>query len=637
MMNVSYWEEKINNKTVVEWIKQGVPANFHTTPQPFNHINRNFNTKEENFIDSEIERLINLKYISKGESKFISSINVVPKPNKKYRLVIDLRNVNAHTVSKTFKNESIEDVIKATDPTDVFITFDIKDGYYHIPLHNDYKQYFAFKWKDQCYIWNVLCFGWSLSPYYFCKIIRCFVGYIRNNNIKIVSYVDDFILPSNPQNIENDKNFTLKELKLFGLPLNEPKSDLKPSSKKKFIGFIVETDSNKNIVKISIPSERIRKVKKDIKKAILKEQVSARFLARIAGQLISMTKAILPTKLMLRKVYKLLATKKDWNSILNITKIVKKDLEWWLSALDLWNGKAFNELKERTWITIETDASKEGWGAQLINEKQEIFKAQGNWTRAMSTKHSNIREITAVLLTLKTFKHLVTGKSVLLRSDNVATVAYINMQGGPSQSLSAIATEIWEVLLTNNIQIKARFLQGLRNKTADRLSRLSSKFEWILHPNIFQYLEKIWGKHTIDRFASHQTHQITTYNSFFADPLSSGVDALMQKDWASHNNYVNAPLCLMDKILNTIILQRATATVIAPKWPATLWHSKLKSLSIAAPIQLPKIGFCIPMGTRTPEPFRNSKWRWYAWRICGKINLTKNHGTHNVHQFSNIF
>ena len=96
----------------------------------------------------------------------------MPKQNKKYRLVIDLRNINAHTVSKTFKNENIEDVIKTTDPTDVLITFDIKDGYYHIPLHNDYKQYFAFKWKDQCYIWNVLCFGWSLSPYYFCKIIR---------------------------------------------------------------------------------------------------------------------------------------------------------------------------------------------------------------------------------------------------------------------------------------------------------------------------------------------------------------------------------------------------------------------------------------------------------------------------------
>ena len=73
-----------------------------------------------------------------------------------------------------------------------------------------------------------------------------------------------------------------------------------------------------------------------------------------------MTKAILPTKLILRNVYRLLGTKKDWKDKLCISNAVQRYLNWWLEALSNWNGKAFSSLSPE-WVTIEADASLERW------------------------------------------------------------------------------------------------------------------------------------------------------------------------------------------------------------------------------------------------------------------------------------
>ena len=618
-MNYQYWQEHVTHKCVLDWIKFGVPIEFETTPQTFHCANRKFSKKEANFLDQEVSRLLRCKYISLSDSQFISPINVVPK-RKSFRLVTDLRVINSHTRTNTFRNENIDDVLETVTPNDHLITFDIEDGFFNIRLRPDHSKYLAFKWKNNVYCWNVLPFGWSSSPFYFCKIVRAFVGYLRHKDVRIVSYVDDFILASGKEDIVKHREFVLNELKNFGFKLNKDKSELEPSTKKKFIGFVIETDATAGQVKISIPKDRIHKVKQDIRRILKQVEVTARFLARVAGQLISMTKAIVPTKLLLRNVYRLLSSRKDWKSRLIINDNVKKDLIWWLESLDHWNGKAFKSVATE-WLTLETDASLEGWGSRLTDAFGHQKHAQGFWSTKMRQKHSNEREITAVLLSLKTFVTELTNKSVLVLSDNISTVAYINMQGGPSQNLTNITTNIWTFIVKNQIDVKVKHLSGNMNYVADQLSRLSSKYEWMLNPSIYQYLDRVWGPHTCDRFASYLTTQCIKYNSAHADPTSSGIDALVQMDWNKENNFINAPLRLLDKVMSKIESQMSVATVIAPEWRAMQWCSKLRRMSICPPIKLPKAKlFCIPLGLQVPEPLRNKKWKWYAWRISGQIS-----------------
>ena len=152
---------------------------------------------------------------------------------------------------------------------------------------------------------------------------------------------------------------------------------------------------------------------------------------------------------------------------------------------------------------------------------------------------------------------------------------------------------------------------------ADHLSRLPLHYEWKLHPELFKQIDRTWGPHTIDRFACMANTQLPRYNSRFMDPLSEGIDALSQQDWALENNYANPPFRLINRLLDLVQEQGATVTLIAPKWPSQLWYSRMRNMLIDQPMKLPnKHWAMLPMGGLA-EPLKNSKWKIYAWRISG--------------------
>ncbi|GFR74435.1 reverse transcriptase [Elysia marginata] len=127
--------------------------------------------------------------------------------------------------------------------------------------------------------------------------------------------------------------------------------------------------------------------------------------------------------------------------------------------------------------------------------------------------------------------------------------------------LSRIARAMWSLAIKFNIQLNAQHLKGVLTVQADTLSRLSSQYEWCLHQRVYDYLNVLWGPHTLDRFASMTTTKCLKYNSRFLGPASAGIDALLQEDWGLDNNYVNAPIRLLDQVLDIVFHQKATATV----------------------------------------------------------------------------
>ena len=141
------------------------------------------------------------------------------------------------------------------------------------------------------------------------------------------------------------------------------------------------------------------------------------------------------------------------------------------------------------------------------------------------------------------------------------------------------------------------------------------------HPQVFNYLDQIWDKHTIDRFAS-----------LFWDHSTVGVDALAQSNesWKKENNYVNPPFFLMQKVINKIIASKAHATVIAPVWRSQPLFQNLQHLCVPAPIKLPnKPTNMIKMGHR-PEPLKNTRWTICAWMVYGGADCDKSSGQNQV-------
>jgi hypothetical protein len=48
---------------------------------------------------------------------------------------------------------------------------DIKNCFLNFPLSEAFSEYFGFCFRDQMYKFNVLPFGWSMSPYLVTKFI----------------------------------------------------------------------------------------------------------------------------------------------------------------------------------------------------------------------------------------------------------------------------------------------------------------------------------------------------------------------------------------------------------------------------------------------------------------------------------
>ncbi|KAL0196765.1 hypothetical protein M9458_005305, partial [Cirrhinus mrigala] len=129
----------------------------------------------------------------------------------------------------------------------------------------------------------------------------------------------------------------------------------------------------------------------------------------------------------------------------------------WTDIVFLRSGVPLEQVSRR--IVVTTEASKTGWGA-ICNGQA----ASGVWTGPRLHWHINCLELLAVLLALRRFRPLIQGKHVLVRSDNTATVAYINHQGGVrSFHMSQLARHLL-------LSLRATHIPGEANRMADSLS-----------------------------------------------------------------------------------------------------------------------------------------------------------------------
>lgn len=594
------------------WLINGVPIPFVSAPTAFVLPNHKLSKKHELFIDREIKELLRSEAIERCayRPKCVSPIGVVPKKNAKLRLITDLRQLNEHCAKCSFQYEDIRLLSDIIVENDYMVTLDIKNGFHHILVHKDYRDYLGFKWRGLYFRWRVLPFGLSCSPYYFGKILRPVITYLREHNIRLCAYVDDFFLAAPRDGIDQHRDTLIRTLGNFGWFINYEKSSLKPEQKKLFVGYDIVTNGEPII---RIPISRCNKLKKDIRRVIEKQTITARILARVTGQCVSMFKAIAPGKLMLRNTYKILAKRKSWDDLVSLDSAAVQDLNWWFHALDGWNGQVIR--KKIPEVQIICDASPFGFGAICGNQK-----AAGFWSPRVANRPQNAREMTAILTAVHTFGPRLKGKSVQIVTDNISAMAYINHMGGQSRELTEIAKDIWVIANQLDITLSATYLAGCLNVEADYLSRLSTQYEWTLHPNLFRYIDRVWGPHTLDRFANMGNHVIARYNSRFMDPLCCGVDALAQSDWDCENNYVNPPFRMIGQVLDKIIISKAKATVIAPFWPGQTWFQKLLRIAVCPPIRIPNVPGAIlkKVMSGQAEPRKNPRWRLYAWRVNGE-------------------
>ena len=131
----------------------------------------------------------------------------------------------------------------------------------------------------------VLPFGFSLSPYFFTKVLRPVVKYLRSQGVRLSLYVDDFLICASASVITDHTDLVIHTLNDLGLKINLEKSILRPCQIIDYLGYTI--DATGEYVSIKAQKARDVRIKRQIKAVINKGRASARVLAKTAGLCVS--------------------------------------------------------------------------------------------------------------------------------------------------------------------------------------------------------------------------------------------------------------------------------------------------------------------------------------------------------------
>ena len=113
-----------------------------------------------------------LKVVNHEEGEYISSIFLRPKPDNTHRMILNLKGLNNFVEYKHFKMEHLNHALLSIKPKCFMGSIDLKDAYYNVPIHENFRIFMRFKWKGHVMEYQCLCFGLSSAPRMFTKLMK---------------------------------------------------------------------------------------------------------------------------------------------------------------------------------------------------------------------------------------------------------------------------------------------------------------------------------------------------------------------------------------------------------------------------------------------------------------------------------
>ena len=577
------WAGITDDVEVLKTVK-GLKIDFYDNMPP-NTTSKVKDSFERNSYDCEILKLLDKGVISeaiRSEGDFVSPIFFVPKKDGSNRMILNLKRLNEYVLYQHFKMDGLPAVKSLMRPDCFMASLDLKDAYYSVPIHDKFRKYLRFSYKNVCYEYTCLPNGLASAPRVFTKLLKPALSHLRKMGHNVIGYIDDlYIQGDTEEECSEAVSATVNLFSELGFLVHNEKSELNPRKQLKFLGFILNSEN----MTISPSDEKKAKTKSKILEVMNLSLISVRKLAEIIGILVANFPGIEYGPLFYRSLEsdKISALKKSHGSFDSKTMLShesKLELEWWYANVD----KAFKCITHgHVQKILSCDASMKGWGAFVGNRK-----ASGLWNANERTHHINYLELLAIEFGLKSLCHDFHHSHIQILCDNSTAVVYLNKMGGiKSSSCNALVKRIWMWCLENNIWISAAHIPGKRNTYADFLSRnVQSNIEWKLNNAVFCELVKIWGLPQIDLFASRNNAQVEKYVSWGPDPSAFAIDAFSLM-WGSYFFYAFPPFSLIGKSLQKVEFDQATGIFIAPMWATQTWFVKLMELLIDQPILLP--------------------------------------------------
>ena len=134
---------------------------------------------------------------------------------------------------------------------------DLKDAYYHVPIHRRYRKFLSFRVDDEKFQFTQMPFGLAIAPRVFTKLISVVVSALALKGVRILPYLDDWLVWADTESsCHNMVLATLREIQFRGLDVNLPKSHFVPCQRLQWLGLVWDS----SLATISLPLDKQIKI-----------------------------------------------------------------------------------------------------------------------------------------------------------------------------------------------------------------------------------------------------------------------------------------------------------------------------------------------------------------------------------------
>ena len=428
------------------------------------------------------------------ESSTISPWTIADQGGGKWRLCHDYSvGTNRVVPSAAFTLPSVWDARADIKPGSNFAKYDIRDGFWHVPIAEDSKKRLVVRHPGTGRLmWATrLPFGYIESPRLFCGITEAVIARLRKQcaglGIHFHVFVDDVLVIGDTEELTR-QGMTLLEVEFAARGLQwAPHKKRGPCRCIEFLGLLI--CNTEGLRGITITRKRRAKLASEIEAWLALEPVEGdlvadpRELASFLGKLVFVSQVVKGGRTYMQGMlsqFKGLVV--DWQRgqvkpasagwrDLEVSPAFWRDLRWWQGHLDqrslaplVGDGEAAEA------VLTGTDASNWGTGQVLwLDGARE--EASLSFTHAERRRPINWRELLGIVRVCEVGGGRLRGKTVLVETDNMAARGAASKFSSKAADMQELVRRLLRLSETHGFALRVTHTPGEKLDRPDQTSR----------------------------------------------------------------------------------------------------------------------------------------------------------------------